>query len=133
MSTDAEPLPDDTQDPALDENDYAPEFTLDDLNAVFADEAGAEGESTWYTDADGDGASDTDEGRTDGDDDGKPEVIYGGVVYGADGCIKSSTLGFPAYSRGMVPVVADVDEDGKMEHPTPAATKLIAVAWCCTS
>lgn len=37
MSTEAEPLPDDTQDPALDE-DFAPEFSLDDLNAVFAEE-----------------------------------------------------------------------------------------------
>jgi hypothetical protein len=49
------------------------------------------------------------------DDDGTPEVLYGAVVYGADGCIKSSTLGFPAYSKGVVSVVADVDEDGKME------------------
>lgn len=37
MSTEAEPLPDDTQDPALDE-DHAPEFSLEDLNAVFAEE-----------------------------------------------------------------------------------------------
>jgi len=36
MSTEAEPLPDDTQDPALDE-EFAPEFTLEDMNAVFAD------------------------------------------------------------------------------------------------
>jgi hypothetical protein len=36
MTDAAEPLPDDTQDPALDE-DFAPEFTLDDLNAVFKD------------------------------------------------------------------------------------------------
>lgn len=49
------------------------------------------------------------------DDDGSPEIIYGAVVYGADGCIKSSTLGFPAYSQGVVPVVADVDEDGRAE------------------
>ncbi len=49
------------------------------------------------------------------DDDGKPEVIYGATVYGPDGCILSSTLGFPAYSVGVVPVIADVDEDGAME------------------
>lgn len=49
------------------------------------------------------------------DDDGKPEIIYGGTVYRADGCILSNTLGFPAYSKGIVPVIADVDEDGKME------------------
>jgi len=49
------------------------------------------------------------------DDDGKPEIIYGATVYRADGCIVSNSLGFPAYSAGLVPVIADVDEDGKME------------------
>ncbi|MDI3283294.1 VCBS repeat-containing protein [Polyangium sp. 15x6] len=49
------------------------------------------------------------------DDDGKPEIIYGATVYRADGCMASNSLGFPAYSKGVVPVVADVDEDGKME------------------
>lgn len=49
------------------------------------------------------------------DDDGKPEIIYGATVYRNDGCIASDSLGFPAYSKGVVPVVADVDEDGKME------------------
>ena len=49
------------------------------------------------------------------DDDGKPEILYGATVYRADGCVASNTLGFPAYSKGVVPVVADVDEDGKME------------------
>jgi hypothetical protein len=49
------------------------------------------------------------------DDDASPEIVYGAVVYGADGCVRSSSLGFPAYSAGWVPVVADVDEDGKME------------------
>lgn len=38
MTMPAEPLPDDSQDPALDE-EYAPEFTLEDMNAVFAAEA----------------------------------------------------------------------------------------------
>ena len=46
------------------------------------------------------------------DDDGSPEIVYGGVIYGADGCIRSQTLGFQSYSVGVVPVVADVDEDG---------------------
>jgi len=50
MSTEAEPLPDDTQDPALDE-DFAPEFSLDDLNAVFADEAEPEGDEPAATTA----------------------------------------------------------------------------------
>jgi hypothetical protein len=49
------------------------------------------------------------------DDDGRPEVIYGAVVYGADGCIRSTSLGYPNYHRGVVPVIADVDEDGRME------------------
>lgn len=49
------------------------------------------------------------------DDDGKPEIIYGSTVYRADGCLASNTLGFDAYSKGVVPVIADVDEDGKME------------------
>ncbi|MFT3764743.1 MAG: VCBS repeat-containing protein [Minicystis sp.] len=44
-----------------------------------------------------------------------PRIIYGATVYGANGCIKSSALGFPAYSKGYVPVIADIDEDGKME------------------
>ena len=49
------------------------------------------------------------------DNDGSPEIIYGNVVYGADGCVKSQALGFPGYSVGVVPVIADVDEDGNME------------------
>ncbi|MBM4374498.1 MAG: hypothetical protein FJ095_05385 [Deltaproteobacteria bacterium] len=49
------------------------------------------------------------------DDDGKPEIVYGATVYGHDGCLRSTKLGFPAYSKGVVPVVADVDEDGVME------------------
>lgn len=36
MADTTEPLPDDTQDPALDEDSF--EFTLDDLNAVFTDD-----------------------------------------------------------------------------------------------
>jgi hypothetical protein len=49
------------------------------------------------------------------DDDGRPEVIYGGTVYDRDLCLLSSSLGFPGYHKGVVPVVADVDEDGAME------------------
>ncbi|MFK7999256.1 MAG: FG-GAP-like repeat-containing protein [Polyangiales bacterium] len=49
------------------------------------------------------------------DDDGVPELLLGGVVYGADGCVLSSTLGYLAYSQGLVPVIADVDMDGRME------------------
>ncbi len=49
------------------------------------------------------------------DDDGKPEIIYGAVVYQNDGCIISNSLGFQAYHKGQIPVIADVDEDGQME------------------
>jgi hypothetical protein len=49
------------------------------------------------------------------DDDGQPEIIYGATVYRHDGCIASQTIGFPAMSKGQVPVIADVDEDGQME------------------
>jgi len=49
------------------------------------------------------------------DDDGTPELIYGATVYRADGCVASSTLGYPGYHKGVVPVIADVDEDGVME------------------
>jgi hypothetical protein len=49
------------------------------------------------------------------DDDGRPEIIHGAVVYGGDGCILDGSLGAPAYSNGLIPVVADVDGDDKME------------------
>jgi len=49
------------------------------------------------------------------DDDGKPEIVYGATVYGSDGCLLSNKLGFPVYSKGLVPMLADVDEDGVME------------------
>jgi hypothetical protein len=48
-------------------------------------------------------------------DDGVPEVVYGATVYDAEGCILSSALGFMAYSQGIVPVLADIDDDGKVE------------------
>lgn len=49
------------------------------------------------------------------DNDGEAEIIYGATVYRSNGCIQSNTLGFPAYSVGYIPVIADVDEDGIME------------------
>jgi hypothetical protein len=49
------------------------------------------------------------------DDDGVPEILYGGTLYGADGCLLSDVLGYPNYNVGVVPVVADVDEDGEAE------------------
>lgn len=49
------------------------------------------------------------------DDDGTPEIVWGATVYDAKGCTISATLGFPAYSQGIFPVVADVDADGRVE------------------
>ncbi len=44
-------------------------------------------------------------------DDGQPEVLNGAVVYDSDGCIRSVGGFYPSFSVGVVPVVADVDED----------------------
>jgi hypothetical protein len=45
------------------------------------------------------------------DDDGTPEIISGGMVYRADGCLASSSV----HAAGIESVIADVDADGKME------------------
>jgi len=49
------------------------------------------------------------------DDDGVPEIVYGAVVYDAAGCILDSAQGWRGYSVGQVPVLADVDVDGRVE------------------
>ncbi|MBL8683064.1 MAG: VCBS repeat-containing protein [Myxococcales bacterium] len=49
------------------------------------------------------------------DDDGRPEIIHGAVVYDRDGCILDGSQGAPAYSQGLIPVLADVDSDNKVE------------------
>jgi hypothetical protein len=53
------------------------------------------------------------------DDDGSPEIIAGGLVFGADGTLRSSSDGevdFPTPSWGhQVATVADVDLDGQLE------------------
>ncbi len=48
------------------------------------------------------------------DDDGVPEVLIGGTVYGADGCVRATAAG-GALAFDRFPVVADVDEDGAPE------------------
>jgi hypothetical protein len=48
-------------------------------------------------------------------DDGRPEIIHQGVVYGADGCVLDGAHAAPAYSHGQIPVIADVDSDGRPE------------------
>jgi len=50
------------------------------------------------------------------DDDGRPEILRGGIVLGADGClVDDASLGLHGYSQGIFPVVADVDADGRLE------------------
>ncbi len=49
------------------------------------------------------------------DDDGRPEIVLGAVVYDRDGCVVDASLGNPAYSNGIIPVIADVDADGRAE------------------
>ena len=71
------------------------------------------------------------------DDDGVPEIVYGGVVYDNAGCIITQSLGYVTYSVGLVPVIADVDEDGRMEFITgasvyefdPVARDWVAETW----
>ncbi|MFK7990267.1 MAG: hypothetical protein AB8I08_29875 [Sandaracinaceae bacterium] len=71
------------------------------------------------------------------DDDGVPELLLGGVVYDTNGCVLSSTLGYHTYAQGLVPVVADVDADGRMELVSgdgvwewdPAMGDWVAESW----
>lgn len=49
------------------------------------------------------------------DDDGKPEIVQGAIVYGADGCLRDDGQGLHPYYYGQMPVLADVDVDGKIE------------------
>ena len=50
------------------------------------------------------------------DDDGKPEVIREGVVFGADGTLKSlQPAGYQSYSQGDFSVIANLDQDPQIE------------------
>jgi hypothetical protein len=50
------------------------------------------------------------------DDDGKPEVIREGVVFGSDGTLKSlQPTGYQSYSQGLFPVMANLDQDPLIE------------------
>jgi hypothetical protein len=50
------------------------------------------------------------------DDDGKPEVIREGVVFGNDGSLKSGPPpGYGSYSQGLFPVLANLDQDPAIE------------------
>ncbi|MBX3272171.1 MAG: hypothetical protein KF729_18035 [Sandaracinaceae bacterium] len=49
------------------------------------------------------------------DDDGVPEILRGGLVYGADGRLIDGSIGQLIYSQGIFGVVADVDADGNPE------------------
>lgn len=50
------------------------------------------------------------------DDDGKPEVIREGVVFGSDGVLKSTQPpNYSSYGSGLFPVVANLDQDPGVE------------------
>ena len=50
------------------------------------------------------------------DDDGLPEVVREGVVFGADGKLKSlAPPGYSSYSQGLFSVVANLDQDAAVE------------------
>jgi hypothetical protein len=51
------------------------------------------------------------------DDDGKPEIIREGVVFGADGSLKSmQPPGYASYSQGLFSVAANLDQDPAIEY-----------------
>ena len=47
-------------------------------------------------------------------DDGVPEIVYQSSVYSSEGCLLGGG-NYPGYHKGVVPVIADVDEDKKPE------------------
>jgi hypothetical protein len=50
------------------------------------------------------------------DDDGKPEIIREGVVFGADGALRSlQPPGYASYSSGLFSVLANLDQDPGIE------------------
>ncbi|AKV00184.1 Rhs-family protein [Labilithrix luteola] len=50
------------------------------------------------------------------DDDGVPEVVREGVVFGSDGALKSlAPPGYASYSAGLFSVVANLDQDAAVE------------------
>ena len=49
------------------------------------------------------------------DDDGKPEILFGGTVWSNTGKLIDGALGMLIYSAGLIPVAADVDGDGVVE------------------
>ncbi|MBK8479561.1 MAG: VCBS repeat-containing protein [Proteobacteria bacterium] len=49
------------------------------------------------------------------DNDGKPEVLSWGVVWGHDGRLLDDALGDLSYDAGFIPVVADLQGDGLVE------------------
>jgi hypothetical protein len=71
------------------------------------------------------------------DNNERPEIIYGGIVYDADGCLRSTDAVWAGYSVGVVPVIADVDEDGIPEiifgnaayEWNPVTGQLVAETW----
>jgi hypothetical protein len=55
------------------------------------------------------------------DDDGVPEIIREGVVFGADGTVLSMPpAGYASYSQGLFPVLANLDDDAPIEFTNGA-------------
>ncbi len=52
------------------------------------------------------------------DDDGVPEIVFGGRLYDSEGCLLGPTPGYLAYAQGLVATIADVDEDDSPEFVT---------------
>ncbi len=50
------------------------------------------------------------------DDDGVPEILRGTMVFRADGTYVGGAGAASGYSNGQIPVVADVDRDGRVEY-----------------
>ena len=49
------------------------------------------------------------------DDDGKPEILWGGTVWSNTGKLIDGTLGMLSYGSGQIAVAADLDGDGVVE------------------
>ena len=49
------------------------------------------------------------------DNDGKPEILFGGTVWSNTGKLIDGALGMLVYSAGQIPVAADLDGDGVVE------------------
>ncbi len=67
------------------------------------------------------------------DNDGRPEILMGGVTYGPDGVLLDEALGLhPVAGYSQPPVIADLDHDGDAELATGEGVydwDLVETAW----